>query len=509
LPGRAKALAELEARLAGLADAPVGLERPTKAEHGDYATNVALRTAPTRGRPPREVAAELAERFAAAPEVARAEVAGPGFVNLWLEDAWFGAALGEILEAGETFGAGQAEQRERVQVELVSANPTGPLTVGSARNAAYGDSVARLLRFAGHDVEREYYFNDVGRQIDLFRESVEARRRGEEPPEEGYQGAYVADLARREGDPVELMLREIQDELAAFRVPVDTWERQEEVERDVPAVLPRLDTYEAEGTLWARTSAYGDDKDRPLIRSSDGSYLYFAADVAYVRNKLERGFDRAIYVLGADHHGYVRRLQAAAAMLGYDPERVEVLIYQLVHIVEHGEAKRVSKRRGDVVFLSELVDRIGVDAARWYLVSRGHDQTIEIDVDLAAEQSQKNPVYYVQYAHARIAGIMRNAAGGAGASAEPRVALAPEERDLVKRLVEFPDVAAEAAQRRGPHALPTYAIRVADEFHRFYHQHRVLGSGEAESFRLGLAEATRLVIARALDLVGVEAPERM
>src|SRR5689334_18813874 len=208
------------------------------------------------------------------------------------------------------------------------------------------------------------------------------------------------------------MLHEIQDELAAFRVPVDTWERQEEVERDVPAVLARLDTYEAEGTLWARTSAHGDDKDRPLRRSSDGSYLYFAADVAYVRNKLERGFDRAIYVLGADHHGYVRRLQAAAAMLGYDPERVEVLIYQLVNVVEHGEAKRVSKRRGDVVFLSELVDRIGVDAARWYLVSRGHDQTIEIDVDLAAEQSQKNPVYYVQYAHARIAGIMRNAAGG-------------------------------------------------------------------------------------------------
>src|SRR5581483_10971918 len=224
-------------------------------------------------------------------------------------------------------------------------------------------------------------------------------------------------------------------------------------------------------------------------------------------DKLER-FERAIYVLGADHHGYIRRLQAAAAMLGYDPERVEVLIYQLVHLVEAGEAKRVSKRRGDVVFLAELIDKIGVDAARWYLVSRGHDQPIDIDVDLAAEQSQKNPVYYVQYAHARIAGIMRNA-GGAATSAEPRGALAPEERDLVKRLAEFPEVAAEAAERRGPHALPTYAIRVADDFHRFYHRHRVLGSGESEAFRLGLCAATRTVIARALDLVGVQAPERM
>src|SRR5439155_18212111 len=287
-----------------------------------------------------------------------------------------------------------------------------------------------------------------------------------------------------------------------------SWRHQGEIEKEVPQVLPKLDTYEAEGTIWARTSAYGDDKDRPLIRSEDGSYLYFAADVAYARDKLERGFDRAIYVLGADHHGYVRRLQAAAAMMGYDPARVEVLIYQLVHLVEAGEARRASKRRGDVVFLSELIDRIGVDAARWYLVSRGHDQPIEIDVDLAAEQSQKNPVYYVQYAHARIAGIMRNACDAA-VSAESPPSLAAEERDLVKRLLEFPEVAAEAAERRGPHALPTYAIRVADEFHRFYHRHRVLGGGDAEAFRLGLCRAAQVVIARALDLVGVEAPERM
>jgi arginyl-tRNA synthetase len=486
----------------------VELERPTKPEHGDLATSAALRAAQSLRRPPREIAAELAARARDLPEVERAEVAGPGFVNLWLAPAWFAEVLAEILQAGDAYGGGWAEERERIQVEMVSANPTGPLTVGSARNGAYGDSVARLLEFAGHEVEREYYYNDVGRQIDLFRESVEARRRGEEPPLDGYRGDYVDELARRPGDPVELMMEEIRVELERFRIRFDHFVRQAEVERKVPEALAQLDTYEADGTLWARTSAYGDDKDRPLVRSADGSYLYFAADVAYLKDKIARGFDRIIYVLGADHHGYVRRLQAAAAMLGFPPERVEVLIYQLVHLAERGEARRISKRRGDVVFLSELLDKIGTDAARWYLVSRGHDQTIEIDVDLAAEQSQKNPVYYVQYAHARIAGIMRRA-GAAPVSAQPGRELTPEERDLVKRLAEFPAVVVEAAERRAPHALPTYAIRVADDFHRFYHHRRVVGSGASQAFRLGLCQATKTVIARSLDLIGVAAPERM
>ena len=499
-------VAEALARAAG---APVALERPSNPEHGDYATNVALRVAPARGEKPMEMAEELAAVvMRAVPAVARASAAPPGFLNLEMAPAWYGEVVGEVLREGTLYGAGTASPApKRVQVELVSANPTGPLTVGSGRNAAYGDSVARLLEFAGHAVEREYYFNDVGRQIDLFRASVAARRRGEEPPEEGYRGEYVSDLAARDGDPVQLMLAEIEGELAEFRVPVDTWVRQEEVEREVPSVLERLDTYEAEGTLWARTSAYGDDKDRPLLRSADGSYLYFAADIAYVRHKLERGFDLAIYVLGADHHGYVRRLKAAAAMLGYDPERIEVLIYQLVHLSERGEAKKVSKRRGDVVFLRELVAEIGVDAARWYLVSRGHDQTIEIDVDLARERSEKNPVYYVQYAHARIAGIVRNA-GEREATAQPPADLSREERDLVKRLADFPLTAAEATHRRSPHAVPGYAIRLADDFHRFYHHQRVLGS-EAEAFRLALCRATQSVIARCLDLIGVEGPERM
>jgi arginyl-tRNA synthetase len=498
------AVTRLAARLSELAAAPVELERPQDPSHGDYATNVALQSAPQHKRAPREFAAELAERAATLDEVERAEVAGPGFVNLWVTTAWLAEALAEV---GPDYGGGTAAEPQKIQVELVSANPAGPLTVGSARNGAYGDSVARLLAYAGHEVEREYYFNDSGRQIDLFRASVEARRRGEEPPEGGYQGDYVNELAQREGDPVAQMLAEIRREVADFRIPIDTWRRQAEIEQKVPEVLPKLDTYEADGTLWARTSAYGDDKDRPLVRSADGSYLYFAADVAYVQDKLERGFDRAIYVLGADHHGYVARLKAAAAMLGYDPERIEALIYQLVHIVEGGRVKRISKRRGDVVFLRELVEKIGVDAARWYLVSRGHDQPIDIDVDLAAERSQKNPVYYVQYAHARIAGILRNA-GDATVSGDPPAELEREERDLIKRLTDFPVIAAEASERRAPHAIPIYAIRVADDFHRFYHEHRVVES-ETEAFRLGLCRATQHVIARCLDLVGVEAPDRM
>jgi arginyl-tRNA synthetase len=397
-----------------------------------------------------------------------------------------------------------------VQVEMVSANPTGPITVASARNGAIGDSVARLLQFAGHDVEREYYYNDSGAQMAKFRESVEAIRRGEEPPEDGYQGEYVAELAAQEGDPVPKMLERIEASLERFRIHFDSWATQSELERRLPEYLPKLDTYEQDGAIWARSSAYGDDEDRVLIRSPEqgGAPTYRAADVVYLVDKLERGFDRAIYVLGADHHGTRKWYAAVARMLGYDPERVEVLLYQLVHLTRGGQQAKMSKRRGDVVFLDEFLDEVGVDAARWFLVNRGPDQTIEIDVDLAAERSEKNPVYYVQYAHARIAGIRRNA-GGAATSAElgdyrPEA----EERDLIKRLADFPSIAAEAAERRSPQAIPTYAIRVADEFHRFYHHHRVLESDE-QAFRLGLVSATQAVIARSLGLIGVEAPERM
>jgi arginyl-tRNA synthetase len=505
----AEAVSRLAGELADAADAPVTLERPSNAEHGDYATNVALQLAPVRKRSPRELAEELAEAAGRLDVVERAEVAGPGFVNLWLAPAWYGDALAEILEAGESYGGGFADPRERVQVEMVSANPTGPITVASARNAAYGDSVARLLEHAGHEVEREYYINDSGSQTQLFRASVEARRSGEEPPEGGYQGAYVEELARQEGDPVPPMLERIEATLERFRIPFDTWRRQSELEGRLPQLTERLDTYEADGAIWVRSSSFGDEKDRVLVRSPErgGLPTYAAVDIVYLADKLDRGFDRLIYVLGADHHGVRGWYPIVARMLGYDAERVEVLIYQLVHLTEAGEQKKVSKRRGDVVFLDEFMDEVGVDAARWYLVSRGPDQPIEIDVDLAAEKTQKNPVYYVQYAHARTAGVLRNA-GTAPVGGEVPAALSAEERDLIKRLAEFPEVVAEAVERRGPQAIPTYAIRVADDFHRFYHENRVLGS-ESEAFRLGLVRATQTVIARSLQLIGVEAPERM
>jgi arginyl-tRNA synthetase len=503
----AEAIERLEAALGEAAGAEVALERPGDDAHGDYATNVAMRLAGVRRQAPRAIAEELAERAAALPDVTRAEIAGPGFVNLWLAPAWYGDALGEMLAAGDQYGAGSARQREHVQVELVSANPTGPITVAHARNGAYGDSLARLLEFAGHEVEREYYYNDAGLQMERFRRSVEAVRRGEEPPEDGYHGAYIAELAAVPGDPVPPMLERIEATLRRFRIDFDEWALESALAARLPELLPRLDTYEKDGALWARSSAYGDDDDRVLVRSEGRGPTYRAADVVYLEDKLGRGFDRAIYVLGADHHGTRNWYAAAARMLGHDPERIEVLLYQLVNLTRAGTATKMSKRRGDVVFLDDFLDEIGVDAARWYLVSRGPDQAIDIDIDLAAERSQKNPVYYVQYAHARIAGILRNA-GDAAPSAEPPAELAAEERDLVKRLAEFPALVADATARRGPHAIPTYAIRVADDFHRFYHHHKVLGSA-TQAFRLGLCTATRSVIARCLDLIGVEAPDTM
>ena len=501
----AGALARLEAAIAAAAGADVVLERPSSPAHGDYATNVALRLAGARRHPPRVIAEELAGQARELAEVERAEVAGPGFLNLWLRPSWFGDALGELLAAGDRYGAGSADEPEKIQVELVSANPTGPIPVSAGRNGAYGDSIARLLEYAGHEIEREYYYNDAGSQIELFRTSVEAVRRGEEPPIDGYHGSYLAELARRPGDPVAEMLRQIETSLSRFRIAFDSWALQSDIQDGVAAALSALPTYESEGAVWMRTSRFGDDKDRVAIRSN-GTPTYFAADAVYIRGKLER-FDRAIYVLGADHHGYVARLKALAQAFGHDPDRVEVLLYQLVHLTRRGQATKMSKRTGDVVTLDELVDEIGVDAARWYLVNRGHDQAIEIDVDLAAEKSQKNPVYYVQYAHARIAGILRKA-GEPRPDATAPAELAAEERELVKRLLEFPALVAEATERRAPHALPNYAIRVADDFHRFYHHHKVLAS-EAEPFRLALCIGTKNVIARAIDLVGVHAPERM
>jgi arginyl-tRNA synthetase len=501
-----KTVERLAARISEVAGTDVELERPKDPAHGDFATNVALRTAKEVGRPPRELAQELAQKVVELDEVESAEVAGPGFLNIRVGDAFFLDALAEI---GEGYGGGWAESPERVQVEMVSANPTGPIVVSAARNGAYGDSVARLLEFGGNEVTREYYYNDAGRQIDLFRASVEAVRRGEPVPEDGYKGEYIADLANQEGDPVPHMLESIERSMERFRIHFDSWALQSELEQRLPEFLPRLDTYELDGAVWARSSEYGDEQDWVIIRSQEkgGTPTYRAADIVYLVDKLERGIDRAIYVLGADHHATARWYRAIARMLGYDEQRVEVLLYQFVHLVRGGESAKASKRAGNIVTLDELIEEIGVDAARWYLVNRGPDQTMEIDLDLASEKSQKNPVYYVQYAHARIASILRSA-GDAQVGGPPPGALAPAEKELIKRLTDFPETVREAAERRGPQLLPAYAIRLADDFHRFYQQCRVLDVPE-QAFRLGLIRSTQIVIARSLDLIGVEAPDRM
>jgi arginyl-tRNA synthetase len=328
-------------------------------------------------------------------------------------------------------------------------------------------------------------------------------------PEDGYQGAYVDELAQLDGDPVPHMVERIGASLERFRVHVDVWTRESVLQERLDETLSLMETYEADGAVWIRSEKHGDDKDRVLIRSAErgGTATYEASDAIYIRDKFERGYERLIYVLGYDHQGVANWYRTLARIFGYDESRVEVLLYQLVHLKRSGDTVKMGKRSGNVVFLDDLLDEIGVDAARWYLVSRDHAQPIDIDVDLAAEKTQKNPVYYVQYAHARIAGILRNA-GDAAVGGPPAGPLEREERDLVKRLAEFPALVAEATERRAPHSLTVYAIRVADDFHRFYHEHRVLES-DSQAFRLGLARAAQRVIARCLDLVGVEAPDRM
>ncbi len=444
--------------------------------------------------------------------------------------------MASLAAAGEALGSAPAASPERILVEFVSANPTGPLHVGGGRHAAYGDSLVRLLEAAGHEVEREFYVNDAGGQIDRFAASIAARMRGEEIPEDGYKGDYVAELGERiaaEGiDPadlkaigsrgVELMLEGVRGTLDRFGVRFDNWfsERDLYSRGEVDAALAELDrhghSYRSDEALWLRTTSFGDDKDRVLIRAN-GEPTYLAADVAYHWDKLERGFGRLIDILGADHHGYVARLRAAIAGLGADPERFEALIMRLVHIVENGERAEMSKRSGDFVSLDELLDDIGVDAARWFMLWRSHDTTVDLDLELARRQSNDNPVYYVQYAHARIASILRKASAqpeqvaAAAGEETPGTALEPTERELIKRLLEFPAEVREAAERRAPHRICTFSTAVAADFHGFYRDCQVLGAeGEGvERSRLALALLAKRTIAGSLGLLGISAPERM
>jgi arginyl-tRNA synthetase len=530
--------AAVQAAAADLGDGATApsLERPRKAGFGDFSTNAAMLLAPTLKAPPREIAeklgAALTQRLG--DQVERVEVAGPGFLNIFLADAWYTAAAAQILAAGDEYGGGQADPREKIQVEFISANPTGPLTAASGRHGAYGDALRRLLRFMGHEVHGEYYFNDAGGQVDRLAQSVQARARGEEPPEDGYQGDYVkeiadaipgaADMPLDELAPkaVALVMERIRATLEKFRIEFDGWFLERSLHEGDPSPVQRgfqrLDeqgtTYRADGALWLRTTAAGDDKDRVLERSS-GEPTYFAADVAYTESKLERGFERLFIVLGSDHHGYVARMKAIMASLGADPEHLEIPILQFVHIVERGERASMSKRRGDFITLDDLIEEVGVDAVRFFMLQRSHDSTVDLDLELARQESAENPVYYVQYAHARIASVLRKAGEERVQRAlalEPgELTLEPAERELVKKLLAFPGEVAEAAERRAPHRIATYALELAQAFTAFYRDCRVVGAEpeELESFRIGLSIASKRTIARALDILGVSAPETM
>lgn len=513
------------------------LERPRRAEFGDYSTNAALLLAPVLGEQPREVAArlgaELAGRLGAGLE--RYEVAGPGFLNLFLSDAWLRDAAQTIAAAGGAYGSAGASAPERILVEFVSANPTGPMHVGHARNAAYGDSLARLLAFHGHSVEREFYVNDAGTQIRKLGETIAALAAGEEVPEGGYHGEYVQQLvplAQSAGtDPQTLghaavgeMLGQMRRSLAAFGVgEFDTWAFESQlyagepspVEHTLGLLAEKGWTYESDGALWMRTTDFGDDKDRVLVRGT-GEYTYFASDIAYHQDKRERGFERQLDVWGADHHGYIGRMKGAYQALGGDPDHLELLIMQLVHLVHSGERAQMSKRAGEFVTLEDLVGEVGVDAARWYLLARSHDTTLDLDLDLAREQSAENPVYYVQYAHARVCSVLAKAQAQGPAAREDGHGGAPSalhaaERALVALLLAFPGEVQEAAERRAPHRIAAYALELAQGFTAFYRDCRVVGAESAaqEELRLTLCRASATVIASALALLGVSAPQEM
>lgn len=514
--------------------AEIGLERPPRPELGDYSTNAAMLLAPGRGENPREVAellrVELEGRLG--DSVERFEVAGPGFLNLFLSARWYRAAVRAVLKAdGYAFGSARAP--EQISLEFVSANPTGPLTAAGGRHAAFGDSTARILEFAGHTVEREYYVNDVGGQVQRLAESVAARMLDAPVPEDGYEGEYVAtlgvelakagvesvDLDSLARHSVERMQESIRLTLERFGVEFDTWFSERSlhesgaVERAIEDLRESGAAYESEGATWLRTTDFGDDKDRVLVRSG-GEPTYFAADVAYHSDKIRRGAERMLDVLGADHHGYVARMRAAVEALGADPNQYEVVIMQLVHLVDAGARAQMSKRKGDFVTLDELVDDIGVDAARFFLLQRSHDTTVDLDLELARKESSENPVYYVQYAHARVCSIIRLAESDGSvppaSDAVAREPIEPAERAMIKRLLEFPAELEAAAERRAPHRLCAYAMAVAADFHGFYRDCKVVGApGAAEPARLEICLAMQAVIATALKLLGVSAPESM
>lgn len=522
----------------------VRVERPRTREHGDWASNVALQLAKQAGMPPRELAGQLADALGQVPGVARVDVAGPGFLNITVDAASAGELARTIVEAGAAYGRGEALAGERINLEFVSANPTGPIHLGGTRWAAVGDALARVLQASGADVVREYYFNDHGAQIDRFARSLLAAAQGRPAPVDGYAGAYVSDIARRvlEVEPdaldlpdeeaqerfravgVALMFEEIKASLHEFGVDFDVYFHENSVHESgaVRRAVDRLTElgvmYEKDDALWLRTTDYGDDKDRVVLKS-DGQPAYIAGDLAYYLDKRERGFDRAIIMLGADHHGYVSRMMAMCAAFGDEPgTNLEILIGQMVNLVKDGQPVRMSKRAGTVVVLEDLVSAVGVDAARYALTRSSADSNIDIDLDLLTRRSTENPVYYVQYAHARTCNVARLAAED-GVRREdgfdPSLLGHETEAALLAVLGDYPRVLAQAAQLREPHRVARYLEELAGRFHKWYDECRVRPVDADEEItdlhrsRLWLNDATRQVLANGLALLGVSAPERM
>ena len=532
----------------GLDGAPPEIEviRPRQKEHGDYATNLALALAPSLGRNPREVADLLVRHFPRSDLVTKVETAGPGFINIFVAHGWLFRVLEEVERQGPDYGRSDLGGGQRVQVEYVSANPTGPLHVGSGRNLVVGDSLARLLEATGHRVEREYYVNDAGRQADLFAASLEARYlqrfgRRAEVPDEGYGGSHLVDLAsdiagdlgdtlveataderraRLRDEGMRRALEGIRRTLDRLHAAVDVWfhestlRREGKIAETVELLTQRDLAYEADGAVWFRAERFGDEKDRVLIRAN-GEPTYFAADCAYLRAKFSRGFDRLIYVWGADHHGAVKRLQGAAEGLGYDVERLEFILYQLVSLFRGGEPVRMSKRTGDIVTLDELVDEVGPDPARYTLLSRSVDTALDFDIELVKRQTLDNPVYYVQYAHARIASVL-GYAREQGIELRPFAEVRAEELvhetelDLLRKIADLPEQIRLASGMRAPYRLARYAEELAAGFHRFYTECRVVGDDrDLTQARLHLASSVKRTIANVLTLLGVTAPESM
>jgi arginyl-tRNA synthetase len=521
--------------------ATVTVERPRNPEHGDYATNLALQVAKKVGANPRELAGWLVEALVASPGISAADVAGPGFVNLRIEASAQAVVIDNVLSAGTGYGNSDELAGKHINLEFVSANPTGPIHIGGTRWAAVGDALGRLLSTQGATVVREYYFNDHGAQIDRFARSLVAAAKGQPAPEDGYAGDYIADIAAKvlqqapdaltqpadeqqetfRAIGVDLMFTHIKASLHDFGTDFDVYTHEDSmhtsgrVEQAIAKLRETGNIYEKDGATWLRTTEFGDDKDRVVIKS-DGNAAYIAGDLAYFLDKRQRGFDLCIYMLGADHHGYIARLKAAAAALGDDPDTVEVLIGQMVNLVRDGQPMRMSKRAGTVITLDDLVDAIGVDAARYVLIRSSVDSPIDIDLQLWSSASAENPVYYVQYAHARLSALARSAAELGIAADTSRLELLTHDREgtLMRTLGDFPRILKSAASLREPHRVCRYLEDLAGDYHRFYDSCRVLpqgdeAPGDLHAARLALCVATRQVIANGLQILGVSAPERM